>query len=121
VSSRRILAAYRGVYCLLLLVASLQTLGAAHAAHAALHEVPLAALEIAGLLLLLWRRTQWGGLSLLLLAFAGAQLLAAGSGAWPTRFLQYAAGALFIVLLDRSLGGAAATEAAAAARGATAG
>ena len=72
-------------------------------AHALAHVVPLAATEILGALLLLARRTQWAGLVLLLLVFAGAQCLAALSGEWPTRFLQYAASALLIVLMDRAL------------------
>ena len=83
-----------------MLVASLQTLVSEHGVP---HVVPLAAAEILGALLLLWRRTQWVGLTLLLLVFAGAQLLAALEHSWPTRFLQYAASALLIVLLDRAL------------------
>jgi len=69
--------------------------------------VPLAAVEIAGALLLLWRRTQWLGAPLLLVVFAGAQALEAAAGSYPTRFLQYAASTVLIVLLDRSLSSAA--------------
>jgi hypothetical protein len=103
-NSRRVLGAYRCSFCLLILIASVQTLLAGPAAP---QVVALAAVEITGALLLLWRRTQWLGLPLLLLVFASAELLAAHSGSWPTRFVQYAASALLIVLLDRSLGGGA--------------
>jgi hypothetical protein len=111
------LGLYRRTFCLLLVIASVQTLATEHAVP---HVVPLATLEILGALLLLGRRTQRAGLALLLLTFAGAQLLAALSGAWPTRFAQYAASALLIVLLDRAAAGAGATPAAAADSGATA-
>jgi hypothetical protein len=67
------------------------------------HHVPLASAEIVGALLLIRRRSQWLGLALLLLVFAAAQVMAAMQGTWPTRFLQYAAGALLIVLMDRAL------------------
>lgn len=99
-SARRLLASYRVTFCVLLIVASVQTLTATHAGS---HAVPLGAAEICGALLLLSRRTQSPGLALLLLTFAGAQLLAGLGGEWPTRFAQYAAGALLIVLLDRAL------------------
>jgi len=80
-------------------VASIQTLVAAP-----VHQVALlAAVEIAGALMLMWRRTQWVSAAVLLLVFAGAQVLAAIDGEYPTRFLQYAASALLIVLLDRTL------------------
>src|SRR5207302_3679426 len=78
---------------------SIQTLVAAPAHHVAL----LAAVEIAGALMLMWRRTQWVGASVLLLVFAGAQVLSAVGGEYPTRFLQCAASTLLIVLLDRTL------------------
>lgn len=115
----RILGCYRLCYCLLVLIASIQTLVAERAIDP--HVVPLATAEIAGCLLLLWRRTQWAGLALLLLVFAGAQLLAAQASQWPTRFLQFAGSALLIVLLDRALRGGSATPREPAARGATAG
>ena len=50
-----------------------------------------------------WRRTQWPGAGILLMVFAGAQLISAMQGEWPTRFLLYAASALLIVTLDRTL------------------
>ena len=117
-SARAILGAYRLCYCLLILIASLQTLVAEGAADP--HVVPLATAEIAGALLLLLPRAQWLGLTLLLGVFACAQVLAAMSAAWPTRFLQYAASALLIVLLDRALRAGRATPPAAAVPGATA-
>ena len=116
-SARRLLAVYRVTFCLLLMVAGVQTLATRHAAS---HAVPLAAAEICGALLLLSRRTQKSGLALLLLTFTGAQLLEGLEGEWPTRFAQYAAGALLIVLLDRALAGARATPAVAADKGASA-
>lgn len=105
-SARALLELYRRAFCLLLIVASVQSLAAQHAVP---HVVPLAATEILGALLLLGRRMQRVGLALLLLSFAGAQLLAGLEGAWPTRFAQYAASALLIVVLDRALGRADAT------------
>ena len=101
-SARGLLELYRRTFCLLLIVASVQSLAAAQ--HAVPHLVPLAAAEILGALLLLGRRMQRVGLALLLLSLAGAQLLAGLEGAWPARFAQYAASALLIVLLDRALG-----------------
>ena len=98
-SAARILAAYRAIFGTLIVVASIQTLVAAPAHHVAL----LAAVEIAGALMLMWRRTQWVGASVLLLVFAGAQVLSAVGGEYPTRFLQCAASTLLIVLLDRTL------------------
>jgi hypothetical protein len=98
----RLVGAYRLFYCLLIIVASVQTLAAEHEVA---HVVALASAEIAGALLLSWRRTQWLGLTVLLLVFAGAQLMAAVAATWPTRFLQYAGSALLIVMLDRALGG----------------
>ena len=97
-SAARILAAYRAIFGTLIVVASIQTLVAAPAHHVAL----LAAVEIAGALMLMWRRTQWVGVAALLLVFAGAQVLSAIEGEYPTRFLQYAASTLLIVLLDRT-------------------
>jgi hypothetical protein len=100
VNAARLLAGYRVFFCLLLSIASVQTLMAEQALP---HVLPLASAEILGALLLCWRRTQWFGLTMLLVVFASAQLLAASQGAWPTRFLQYAGSALLIVLLDRAL------------------
>jgi hypothetical protein len=114
VSACGLLALYRKTFCVLLIVASVQTLTAKHPGS---HVMPLAAAEICGALLLLGRRTQTPGLALLLLSFAGAQLLAGLQGEWPTRFAQYALSALLIVLLDHAFAGARATPAAAADKG----
>jgi hypothetical protein len=100
VSAGRTLAAYRFIFSALLTVASVQTLLAARGDRAV--EL-LAAAEIAGALILCWRRTQWLGAGLLLIVFASAQALAATQGEWPTRFLLYAASALLIVTMDRAL------------------
>lgn len=95
----RILAAYRLVFSVLIIVASLQALLEAPAHHVIL----LAAAEVLGALLLLWRQVQWLGLALLLIVFACAQVISAAEGDYPTRFAQYAASALLIVLMDRVL------------------
>jgi hypothetical protein len=100
VSATRILLLYRGVFVALLTLASLQTLALGAAGHG--HAVPLAGVELAGALALLWRPTELLGGTLLLMAFAAAQVLAAGVGLWPTQFLQYAASTLLILLLGRS-------------------
>jgi len=100
VSALRTLAAYRLIFSALLTVASVQTLLAARGDHAVLL---LAATEIAGALILCWRRAQWLGAGVLLLVFACAQVLSALQGVWPTRFLLYAASALLIVTMDRAL------------------
>jgi hypothetical protein len=99
VSALRILAAYRLLYCALIVVASVQTLIDLPGHHVTL----LAAVEIAAALLLMWHRTQWPGAAVLLAVFAGAQAIAASEGQYPTRFLQYAASALLIVGLHRAL------------------
>jgi hypothetical protein len=98
-SAARILAAYRAIFGTLIVVASLQTL-IAERAH---HVVLLAAVEIAGALLLMWRRAQWVGAALLLAVFACAQVVSAVEGDYPTRFLQFAAGTVLVVMMDRAL------------------
>jgi hypothetical protein len=100
VSALRALAAYRLTFSALITIASLQTLLAAQGEHAV---VLLAVTEIAGALILCWRRTQWLGAGLLLIVFGAAQLMSAMHGEWPTRFLLYGASALLIVTMDRAL------------------
>ena len=99
-SSARLLAIYRTTFSALIVVASVQTLCGAREHHSV---VLLAGTEIAGALILCWRRTQWLGAALLLVVFASAQLMSAMQGEWPTRFLLYAASALLIVTMDRTL------------------
>jgi hypothetical protein len=94
-----ILSAYRCVFSVLIVAASVQTLLAEPLHHALL----IASVEIAGAVLLLWRRAQWIGATLLLLVFASAQVMAAAAGNYPTRFLQYAFSTLLIVMLDAVL------------------
>jgi hypothetical protein len=90
------------IFAALIIVASVQTLLAALPDG---HPVMLlAALEIAGALILMWRRAQWLGACVLLGVFAVAQVMSAMEGEWPTRFLQYAVSTLLIVALDRALG-----------------
>jgi hypothetical protein len=94
-----ILSAYRLAFSVLIVAASVQTLLDAPAHHVIL----LAAVEVLGALLLLWRRMQWLGLLLLLGVFSCAQVISALEGSYPTRFAQYAASALLIVAMDRVL------------------
>jgi hypothetical protein len=96
----RILAVYRLIFSALITVSSVQTLVADPGSRAV---VLLAGTEIAGALMLAWHRTQWLGAAVLLVVFACAQLLHAMQGEWPTRFLLYAASALLIVTMDRTL------------------
>jgi NADH:ubiquinone oxidoreductase subunit 6 (subunit J) len=96
-----VLAGYRVIFGILIIVASVQTLLATQPdGHAVML---LAGVEIAGALILMRRRTQWLGACLLLCVFAVAQVISAMAGEWPTRFLQYAASTLLIVALDRTL------------------
>ena len=102
-SAARILAAYRVTFVALLSCASVQALLAGN--EGGHNIVPLAAAEIVGAVALLWRRTQLPGACVLLAVFAVAQVLSALAGHWPTQFLQYAASTVFIVTLDRAIGG----------------
>ena len=98
-SAARVLAAYRVIFCALIVVASIQTL-TERPAH---HVVLLAAVEIVGALLLMWRRAEWVGAAVLLVVFACAQVISAIEGEYPIRFIQYATSTVLIVLLDRTL------------------
>lgn len=98
-SAARLLALYRVTFSTLIVVASLQTL-AAQPPHPV---VLLAAVEVGGALMLTWRKTQWVGAAVLLLVFAGAQVISALEGDYPTRFLQYAASTVLVVMMDRAL------------------
>ncbi|HTL93246.1 MAG TPA: hypothetical protein VL176_12925 [Steroidobacteraceae bacterium] len=95
-----LLTAYRLDFSTLIAVASVQALLAAREQHGV---VVLAATEIAGALILCWRRTQELGAAVLLVVFASAQVMSAMQGEWPTRFLLYAASALLVVTMDRTL------------------
>lgn len=81
-------------------MASVQTLIVEHGDGAVM---VLAGSEIAGALMLCWRRVQWFGACLLLGVFTFAQVMSAMQGEWPTRFLLYAASALLIVTMDHAL------------------
>ena len=100
-SPGRILALYRFAFAALIIVASLQAVVAGH--EGAHQIVPLASAEIAGALLLSWRRTQEAGACLLLGVLIWAQGLSVLDGKWPTHFLQYAASTILIVALERSM------------------
>ena len=102
----RVLALYRLTFSALIVIASVQTLLAADGDRAVML---LAGAEIAGAVILCWRRTQWLGAGLLLIVFACAQVLSAMEGEWPIRFLLYAASVLLIVTMDRTLTRAART------------
>ena len=106
-SAPRLLGLYRLIFSALIALASLETLLAAGGEHGL---ALLAGTEIAGALLLCLRRTQWLGAALLLAVFACAQIISALQGEWPTRFLLYAASALLIVMMDRTLMRAAPTQ-----------
>jgi len=108
VSAARLLGLYRFIFSALIALASLETLLAAAGGHGLL--ALLAGTEIAGALLICLRRTQWLGAALLLAVFGCAQILSALHGEWPTRFLLYAASALLIVMMDRTLMRAAPTQ-----------
>src|SRR5262245_56998611 len=101
-SPARMLAVYRVIFSALIIVAGVQALATHSYWH---HVVPLATVEIAGALLLIWRGTQWFGACLLLGVFACAQVISAIEGAWPTHFLQYAASTILIVTMDRAFAG----------------
>lgn len=96
-STAFLLRSYRWVFVFLIVAGSLEAFGShEHAANT------LAATEIAGALLLVWRKTQIVGAGLLLAVFAFAQILSATNGQWPIHFAQYAAATILIVLVDRS-------------------
>ena len=99
-SAPGLVTVYRLTFSALIVIASVQTLLAAQGDHPVWL---LAGSEIAGAVMLCWRRTQWLGLGLLLVVFGCAQVLSAMQGEWPTRFVQYAASALLIVTMDRTL------------------
>jgi hypothetical protein len=103
VSAARILSAYRAAFVALILAGSVQALLAGH--EGGHNIVPLAAAEMIGAAALSWRRTRLPGACVLLGVFAVAQVLSALQGRWPTQFLQYAASTVFIVALDRAIGG----------------
>jgi hypothetical protein len=100
-SPSRILGLYRLVFVTLIIIASAQALVMAH--EVAHHVAPLATAEIAGALMLSWRKTQLAGAGLLVCVFAGAEAVSIVQGIWPTHFLQYAACAICIVMLDRTI------------------
>jgi hypothetical protein len=99
-SSERVLTAYRLTFVALIIVSSVQTIMTAAEGGHGHHASVLAVAEIAGAATLAWPRTQLYGASLLLLVFTVAQVLSAAMGEWTTRFLQYAASTLLIVVLD---------------------
>ena len=102
-SAARILTLYRAIFVALLSLASLQALLLGR--EGGHNIVLLAGAEFAAALALLWRPTQVVGACVLLGIFAVAQVLSALAGQWPTQFLQYAASTVFIVAMDRAMGG----------------
>ena len=96
-----ILAGYRYLFCLLLVIASAQALLTAGDTHT--HARLLGQVEVLGAGLLLVRRSQWLGAWTLLAVFSCAQIAAARASEWPVRFVLYAACAFLIVLLDGAL------------------
>ena len=73
------LGAYRLVFVALILFASVQAVMTE-----AQHVIFVAAAEIAGALLLLWRRSQLIGAGVLLAVFATVEALHVAQGQWPT-------------------------------------
>jgi hypothetical protein len=102
-SAARILTVYRAIFVALLSLASLQALLLGR--EGGHNIVLLAGAEFAAALALLWRPTQVVGACVLLGIFAVAQVLSVLAGQWPTQFLQYAASTVFIVAMDRAMGG----------------
>ena len=100
-SASRILGFYRSSFVTLIVIASAQALMAAH--ERAHHAAPMACAEIAGALMLSWRKTQLLGAGLLVCVFLGAEMISVAQGTWPTQFLQYACCAIGIVMLDRAM------------------
>ncbi len=96
-----VLAGYRYLFCVLLIIASAQALLTAGPEHA--HVALLGLVEAIGAVLLMVRRTQWLGAWTLLAVFSCAQTAAARASEWPVRFVLYAACAFLIVLLDGAL------------------
>lgn len=99
-NSGRVLTLYRLTFASLITISSVQTIVSANGTDHGHHALILATAEIAGAAALTWNRTEIFGAGLLLLVFATAQVISAAKGDWSTRFLQYAASTLVIVLLD---------------------
>jgi hypothetical protein len=99
-SSERVLTIYRLTFVALIIVSSVETIMTATGRGHGYHALVLAMAEVTGATALGWRRTQLFGAGLLLFVFAAAQLFSAVMGEWTTRFLQYAASTVVIVLLD---------------------
>ena len=94
-TATRLVQAYRFVFAGLILVASIETMVNEH--DAAL----LAAIEMAGVLLFAWRRTEIAGAAVLVAVFTLAEAMTIAHGQWPVHLLQYTAAAVFIVLFER--------------------
>ena len=99
--TERILAVYRAIFVAAIVALSVQTM--THAKRLADHHFWLAAIEIVASLLLLFRRTQRVGLSLLLAVFSVAIVVNVTSGGLPFGLVLFGASAVTIVLLDGAI------------------
>jgi hypothetical protein len=97
----RTLAVYRAVFVGCIVFMSVRT--ALSASSFADHHFWLAAIEVAAALLMLPRRTQRGGLALLLLVFAVAAVHGLLTGRVPVDLVLYGASAVAIVAIDRAI------------------
>jgi hypothetical protein len=97
----RALAVYRVVFVGCIVVMSVRT--AASASRVTDHHFWLAAIEAIAALLLLPRRTQRGGLALLLAVFAGVAVHGLLTGQMPIELVLYGASAITIVAIDRAI------------------
>ena len=99
--TERILWSYRVIFVALIIALSIQTM--TRAKRFSDHHFWLAAIEIAASLLLLARRTQIGGLALLLAVFSVAGIHDLVTGGLPFGLVLFAASATTIVLIDRAI------------------
>jgi len=99
--TERILGVYRAIFVAVIVALSIQTM--TYAKGLADHHFWLAAIEIVASLLLLVRRTQRVGLSLLLAVFSVAIVLNLVSGGLPFGLVLFGASAVTIVLLDGAI------------------
>jgi hypothetical protein len=97
----RALAVYRVVFVGCIVVMSVRT--ALSATSVADHHFWLAAIEAIAALLLLPRRTQRGGLALLLAVFAAVAAHELLTGGMPIDLVLYGASAIAIVAIDRAM------------------
>jgi low temperature requirement protein LtrA len=97
---------FRLIFVAFIVWASARTMVNAHSVsggHSALALAVLGAVEIAGALLFMVRRTQLAGVIVLLLVFGAAAVMAVQLGQVPLGYFYYAATAAFIIAVDRRI------------------